>query len=271
MPEGDTLFRIAHQLRHSIDGRRIERALSPLGRVVVDCIEGHTVTAIEARGKHLLIFLDSGDAIHSHLGMTGSWHVYAVGQRWHKSQELADLVLEFAELSCVCFHSKTLEKLSRTALRRHPHLARLGPDLLGNQFDMDEALKRFRRRDDVPIGVALMDQTIISGIGNVYKSEILFLEGLDPFQDVSRLSDYQLRTLFRRAQYLLRKNVGRQPRRTRFGHDGKRHWVYGRSGEKCLKCGGTIHMRRQGDLGRSTYWCPPCQEVSGTGRRAGRP
>ncbi|MCH5373990.1 MAG: formamidopyrimidine DNA glycosylase, partial [Planctomycetes bacterium] len=160
---------------------------------------------------------------------------------------------------CVCFFPKTLELLSETRLRRHPYLSRLGPDLLAETSDDDEILRRFRLHQRRAIGEAVMDQTIVCGIGNVYKSEVLFLCHLDPFLPVHHFSDDQLRGLIHRSRQLMSKNLQGYPRRTRFGLDGNRVWVYGRAGKPCLVCGARIQIRRQGDLGRTTYWCPTCQ------------
>ena len=164
-------------------------------------------------------------------------------------------------LQVVCFTPKILEYLSETRLRRHSWLARLGPDILAEEFDEEEVLRRLRAVALAPIGEAVLDQTAVCGIGNVYKSEILFLEGIDPFARVSTLDEERARRLLRECRRLMRRNLEGYPRRTRLGRDGARQWVYRRSGEGCSKCGTKVRMRRQGDLGRSTYYCPECQQV----------
>lgn len=276
MPEGDTLFRTAARLRPILQGRRIEAALARESDLQVPSLVDCTVASVEARGKHLLIRLNDSRTIHSHLGMHGSWHVYGKGEAWQKSERLAALVIEVAECSadiesttghaspqasvCVCFNPKTLELLSETQLRRHPHLSHLGPDLLGGDLDEDEIVRRFRVHDPTPIGQAVMNQTIVCGIGNIYKSEVLFMTRVDPFCTVAELSDEDILRVVISARKWLRKNaVGEYPRRTRTGLDGARLWVYGRGGKACFRCRERIRVRRQGDLGRTTFWCPRCQ------------
>jgi endonuclease-8 len=219
----------------------------------------HAIASIEARGKHLLIHLDNGHTVHSHLGMHGAWHVYATGEAWQKPERQAALVIEVPDAVCVCFNPKTLELLTAAQLRRHPHLSRLGPDLLAATIDEAEVLRRFRVHNAAPIGEAVMNQTIICGIGNVYKSEVLFLARINPFHAVADLSDEQILQIVTTASDWMRRNLTGSPRRTRFGLDGQRLWVYGRSGQPCFACGEPIQLRRQGDLGRTTFWCPHCQ------------
>jgi endonuclease-8 len=286
MPEGDTIFRTAVRLRPVLEQRRIASASASQDGLDAASLAGRSVTSIEARGKHLLIHIDDRRAIHSHLGMHGSWHVYAAGEAWQKNPRLARLVLYAdaadddartstpddaatkestqtptgAESVCVCFHPKVLELLTEMRLRRHPHLSRLGPDLLAGELDDAEVLRRFRVQNPTPIGHAVMNQTIVCGIGNVYKSEVLFLTRVNPFVPVAELSDQQILQIAHTAQDWLRRNVaGGYPRRTRFGLDGGRLWVYGRSNRSCFVCGQRILVRRQGDLGRTTFWCPQCQ------------
>jgi endonuclease-8 len=193
--------------------------------------------------------------------MDGSWHVYPLDERWpgRVGRRKPELVLQLARSVCVCFEPKTLELLSENDIRRHRYLTRLGPDLLAERFDRDEALRRLRARPQLPIGEAVMNQTLVCGIGNVYKSEILFLERISPFIALDQLSDEQLTRLLERARRLMRRNLEDPRRSTRFGRDGPRLWVYGRVSDRCLVCGAMICTRRQGDLGRITFWCPSCQ------------
>jgi endonuclease-8 len=159
----------------------------------------------------------------------------------------------------VFFSPKQLEVLSPDAFRRHRYLHRLGPDLLASQIDIDQVVVRFRRHNATPLGVAVMNQTICCGIGNVYKSELLFLEKLDPFAPVAVVDDASLGELLQLARELMQFNLQGPRRTTRTEGDGGRLWVYGRRGEPCYLCGCTIHLTRQGDAGRTTYWCPECQ------------
>lgn len=273
MPEGDTIYRSAATLRRALEGRIIRAARGREREIDADrdrsrgvhldpaALIDRTVTSIEARGKHLLVHLDDRSAVHSHMGMTGSWHVYGADVPWRKPARNATLVLELdSDAVVVCFTPKTLEHLSQTRLRRHPWLQRLGPDILATTLDEDEIIRRLARHGMAAIGAAILDQSIVCGIGNVYKSEVLFLERIDPFARVSTLDEESRRRIVRRCRDLMRRNLEGYPRRTRMGRDGARQWVYGRSGERCMKCGARIRMRRQGDLGRSTYYCPSCQQ-----------
>ena len=259
MPEGDTIYRTASRLRPLLEGRRISAAESRLAALAAATLVGQTVITVESRGKHLLIHFDDRRVLHSHLGMHGSWHVYRPGEPWHKPRAWAALVLETADAICACFRPQTLELLSDTGFRRHPYLHRLGPDLLGQQLDEATVLARFRVHNATPIGQAVMNQTIVCGIGNVYKSEVLFMTRVDPFAPVGRLGDETILQIVHRAAELLSRNLGGQRRRTRPSLDGQRLWVYGRNGQPCFSCGEPIRVRRQGDLGRTTYWCPKCQ------------
>jgi endonuclease-8 len=195
------------------------------------------------------------------MGMTGSWHNYRPGERWQKPTQRAAIWLETSQVCIVCFTPKLLELLTGTALRRHEYLNRVGPDLLAGPPPDDEVLARFRQSNNVPIGQAMMNQTVISGIGNVYKSEVLFELQLHPQLLVSDLADEQLLALTTTAREMMQSNLSGRPRTTRHALDGGRFWAYGRSGKPCYRCGTTIKVIRQGDLGRTTYFCPRCQEA----------
>lgn len=265
MPEGDTIHRSAARLRQLLPGAKIVEAQDNGRFVASDCLVESEFASVEARGKHLLMHLADGRVIHSHMGMTGSWHVYDQGEPWRKSSRWAALTLSVrdnvasTDSVVVCFSPKTLELLTATQLRRHRHLQRLGPDLMSDGLDEQTILGRFRVHNITPIGEAVMNQTIVCGIGNVYKSETLFLTGSDPFQPVSAYTDEEIVLVARTAQELMHKNRIGYPRQTRLSSDGERMWVYGRAGQDCFRCGEPVAMKRQGDLGRSTYWCPKCQ------------
>ncbi len=258
MPEGDTIFRTASRLRQAILGQTIE-AVRGRKELNVERLIGCTVDAIEPRGKHLLIRFSGGWNLHSHMGMTGSWHLYRPGEPWWKPEHRAHVVLDTGTWLAICFTPKTLELLSETGLKRHGYLHRLGPDILSDDLDVDDVVHRLLAHADRPLGEAIMDQTIVCGIGNIYKSELLFIERLSPFARVNEFSVAQLRSLIEQARTLMRINLDNAARRTRFRLDGRRFWVYRRSGEKCLVCGTAIAVRRQSDLGRATYFCRRCQ------------
>lgn len=262
MPEGDTLFRAAHTLRLALKERVVTSFRSPLPEFRDANLVGRTVTDVEARGKNLLIHLDDGRAIYSHLRMEGSWHIYKHGVPWQRPERQAKVILETDEYIAICFNAPTVELLTETGIKRHRVLSKLGPDLLKDNFSWDETLQRLREQQEKPIGEALMRQNILAGIGNVYKSEVLFLTHSDPFVAVAEYSDRDLKVLIQHARELMKQNLAGSLRTTRHSLDGQRMWVYGRQGRPCRKCGSSIRMRRQGLEARSTYYCPQCQQMN---------
>lgn len=265
MPEGDTIFRTAEVLRAALVDRRITAARAqprPGLRRVPDLsgLVGATVSTVGARGKHLLIGFDTGLTLRSHLRMSGSWHRYRPGEPWRRSVRQASVILETAESVAVAFNTPVVELLTDADLRRSRALITLGPDLLGADFDMEETIRRLRRRDGDQLGNALLDQHAVAGIGNVYKSEVAFLEGLDPWAPVAAFEDGELTAALRQARRLLQANTRGGARiTTGSGARGEGLWVYGRAGRPCRRCGTLVQLRRQGDLARQTFWCPRCQ------------
>ncbi len=202
--------------------------------------------------------------------MHGSWHRYPPGATWRRAPARARLVLEVPGSVAVCFDAPVVELLEVRAERLHAPLAGLGPDLLGAGFNEAEALRRLRDPGRVgwPIGEALLDQRALAGIGNVYRSEVLFVERVDPFARVSDLPDETLQRLLRTARRLLLANIGPGSGVVRVTTAGERMtggplWVYRRTGRPCRRCAALIRSRRGGELARMVYWCPRCQ--GGTG------
>ena len=236
MPEGDTLHRVAFQISRQIGGRRAEaaRARPELTRAAE--LAGQCLDTAQARGKHLLLDFDGGLSVHSHLGMTGSWHIYPRGERWRKPAQRAALALRFDSYDLVCFSPKLIEVDTTGRIRRNRFVEGLGPDLLAEHFDAAEALARLRRHAHLPIGEALMDQRLVAGIGNVYKSEILFMSRLDPFRPVSSYDDATLAACLDLARRFLRRNLEGRRRKFRGSTHGERLWAYRRRGMPCLAC-----------------------------------
>lgn len=265
MPEGDTIFRTAEVLRAALVGRRITGARAqarPSLRRVPDLsrLVGASVRSVESRGKHLLIGFDNGLTLRSHLIMSGSWHRYRPGERWRRPMREASAILETAESVVVAFNTPVVELLTDADLRGSRTLLELGPDLLAREFDAHEALRRLRERDAEQLGNALLDQRAVAGIGNVYKSEVAFLERMDPWARVAAFDEGELETALTTARRLLQANTrGRARVTTGSGAPGERLWVYGRAGRPCRRCGTMIQSARQGELARLTYWCPRCQ------------
>ncbi len=274
MPEGDSLYKIAQALG-CLRGGAVMSLVSPLPEMAdaVDRAPGTWVAEVEARGKNLLIWLSAeaagepSHAIYTHLRMSGSWHLYRPGSDWRKPSSRARVILSVRDADgrdwrAVCFNAPTVQWLTAFQVRRHPVLSTLGPDLLADAADFDAMIARLRVDPRRALGDAIMDQRLVAGIGNVYKSELLFMQRLDPFRAVGDCDDGTLRRLLESARTWMRRNLGPGRRRTRWDH-GRRTWVYDKSGQPCGKCGDAIRMRRQGDLGRSTYYCPRCQGVGG--------
>jgi endonuclease-8 len=261
MPEGDTIRRVARTLSCAIANRELERLA--LGSVrdrgplrEIELRPHLRIKGVEARGKHLLIAFTDGRTLHSHMGMTGSWHLYRPGEPWRLRERAARAVLETDDAVAVCFMPQTLELLSKPA-EEPERIRRLGPDLSDDAPDLEEAVRRLRalRPAGTEIGEALLDQRISAGVGNVYKSETLAACGAHPFASIGDLRDDQILELFVTASALMRRNVGNVMRSTVPGGLA----VYGRAGRPCRRCGTTIRSRRQGEHARTTYWCPSCQ------------
>lgn len=271
MPEGDTIFRAARTLRRALGGETVTAVSTTVGQVRAlgeQRLVGQTVQAVEPRGKHLLIwFAPSELALHSHMRMTGSWHLYRHGQRWRKPKHLLRFRLETADWLALCFSAPVIELLSADQVARHRSLAALGPDALGDDPDLDEVLRRLDTVPDAAIGDALLDQRVMAGVGNVYKNEVLFIHRVDPWTPVATVDAETRRAMVATAVQLLRRNVTPgQTRRVTTGATGPGDdlHVYGRHRQPCPRCHRPIAMARQGDQGRLTYWCRACQ---GPGRR----
>lgn len=266
MPEGDTIWRTARTLQGVLGGRLVSGFSSPLPGVAAAAhrlgLVGQTVAAVESNGKHLLIRFSGGATLHTHQRMTGSWHVYRTGTAWRKPARAARAVIQAGEVTAVCFSAPVVELLPPGRSAEHPALQRLGPDLLSAEFSGSEATGRLRARPELEVGLALLDQTALAGIGNVYKSEVCFLCGVNPFLRVGDLDEAALGRLVETARREMRRNLGPGMRRTRSALSRERLWVYGRSGKSCLRCGSVVQRRLQGEQARSTYWCPACQPSS---------
>ena len=253
MAEGDTILRLARRLQGALAGRavrvRTPGRRRPEGRPAAD-LDGRTVDGVESRGKHLLIRFDGGLVLHSHLGMRGSWHLYGPRQRWRFPAHSAWLELAAGDAVAVNFNGSSMRIVRAAELGRDPRLARLGPDLLDPELTDAAAAAAVRAAPQAQVGEALLDQSVVAGVGNVLKSEACFAAGVDPWRRLGELGDEELLRVVASTRAVMAESVraGRRPQR-----------IYRRAGEPCPRCGERIASRRQGDEARTTYWCPRCQ------------
>ena len=277
MPEGDTIFRAARTLHRALAGKtvvRFQTVLTQLERVHIDTpIVGRTIERVESRGKHLLMYFSGDLILRTHMRMNGSWHIYRPGERWQVPARDMRVLVATDDFEAVAFRVPIAEFRSASALKRDRAIESLGPDLLDPDADLDDAVGRLRARGALPIADALLDQRALAGIGNVYKSESLFVAGVSPFASVASLSDETLRAIVDTARTQLKANT-RDPleapvaawrgmrRTTRSDRPEGRLWVYGRAGEPCRRCGTSIVIAKQGEDARLTYYCPKCQPVA---------
>ena len=308
MPEGDTIFRAARTLHRALAGQvvtRFETQYAQLARVHDDApITRRTVQQVEARGKHLLIHfsevagrhqavghdavaaepaprrslaVDGPLVLRTHMLMSGSWHIYRAGERWQRSPSSARIVLGTASFVAVAFAVPIAEFVAASAIDTDDALARLGPDVLAPGFDAAEAAARLSASTRPTVAEALLDQRAVAGIGNVYKSELLFLARLWPFTPPAQVTPEQWTRMVRDARVLLGANVVdsaaagvttyRGMRRTTGRtNPEQRLYVYGRHGRSCRRCGTAIRLQHHGEHNRSTYWCPKCQAEPGADR-----
>lgn len=245
MPEGDTIFRTAKALDQALAGRVLTRFEAPRLRYA-PFAPGTVVDGAEAVGKHCLVRFDDGRVLHTHMQMTGSWHLYRPGERWRMKAAAMRALVEVPEWVAVCFAAPVVE------LTTQPPIDHLGPDLCRPDADLDEAVRRLATADRT-IGEALLDQRNAAGIGNMWKAEACFACGIDPFTPAADVTAADRRRLLEAAAGFLRSSsAGVRPPMQ----------VYGRRDRPCRRCGTTISWAPQGEQRRGTYWCPACQPTT---------
>jgi endonuclease-8 len=253
MPEGDSIYRAAQALHRALAGKTVtsfKTVLPKLARIDEDApLKGRTIERVRSAGKNLIIEFSGDLHLHTHMKMNGSWHIYRTGERWQRPRRDMRIVIGTDEFVAVAFTVPVAEFHTSRTLARDDDLRRMGPDLLGKSFDRDEALRRIRARPDEEIANVLLNQRVLAGIGNIWKSESLFCAGIDPFTHVASLDDAQLGRIVDCALKLLRRSA---EGRSTFS-------VYSRSGDPCRRCGTPIQYRKQGADARGTYWCQKCQ------------
>ena len=253
MPEGDTIARAAIRLGRALTGTTLVRA--EIRRRSASPPPGVQVTEVEAIGKHLMIRFDNGRTLHTHMQMSGTWDVHRAGDRWRRPGHQARVILGTDDgWEAVCFNAPVVEYIATVA--EVDKVGHLGPDLTRAGVDLDAAVRRFDLLDPATeLGVALLDQRVACGVGNVYKSDVSFIERINPFTSVGSLDGATRMALLATASRLLQANLT-TPRRITF-HGGLA--VYHRAGRPCRRCATIVQARPQGEEARMTYWCPTCQ------------
>jgi endonuclease-8 len=275
MPEGDTIHRAASTLHRALAGQsvtRFETVFPQLARVDdQEPVTGRTIERVAAAGKNLLVDFSGGLHLRTHMRMHGSWHIYRPGEKWRKPRREMRIVVETAEWVAVAFNVPVAEFHDERSLARQEDLRRIGPDFLGEEFDFDEAVQRIRARKSEEIANVILNQRVVAGIGNEYKSELLFMSGINPFARVADVDELHLTKLLHTARKVMVANVRkRSPARiTTFSlNPAQKQYVYGRGGKPCLRCGTPVKYAKQGEDARGTYWCPRCQPLPDSTIRA---
>jgi endonuclease-8 len=284
MPEGDTIYRAARALQRAIGGKTVtgfETGLAKLARANDDApLLGRVVEKVESRGKWCLIFFSGDLILVTHMLMSGSWHLYRTGERWQMGRGRMRVVIRTEDWEAVGFNIPVAEFHTARSLERSDQVPKLGPDILSESFTVEGGVARLAafglENPDAEIAVVLLNQRVLAGLGNVYKSEVAFAAGVNPFRAMRTITQREMETMVDFAQRYMKANVvdGRREgivtysgsRRTTHAMDREeRLWVYGRQGQECRRCGTAVMTRKQGVQARSTYWCPECQPWVGTG------
>ena len=291
MPEGDTIFRAARAMQRAIGGRMVtgfETGLAKIARVNDDTpLVGRIIEKVESRGKWCLVFFSGDLILVTHMLMSGSWHLYRVGERWWMGRDRMRVAIQTEEWQAIAFNVPVVEFHTLHSLERSSQIPKLGPDLLSEQYTVETGVERLRHfgeeHPDAEIAVVLLNQRVLAGLGNVYKSEVAFAAGVNPFRSMRTLTARELETMAEVSQRYMRANVldgsgdgivtySGNRRTTRSANREDRLWVYGRQGQECRRCGAKVMMRKQGEEARSTYWCPECQPwISAEGQSISAP
>jgi endonuclease-8 len=283
MPEGDTILRAARALHRVLAGQivtRFDSVYPALTRIAEDFpIVGRTIESVTARGKHLLMTFSGDLILRTHMRMNGIWHLYRPTARWQRPSSDMRVLVATAGAVAVGFKVPVAEFLTSRELEKHRELSQLGPDLLAGarghyRYEVDVAaiVGRMRAHGRDPIAEVLLNQRVVAGIGNVFKSEVLFAAGVHPFTPVDAVSDADLERIVGIARDQMAASVldrastlapaiGR--RTTRSLDPGAKLWVYSRGGKPCRRCGAIIQSKKTGLDARLTCWCPQCQSLSG--------
>ncbi len=319
MPEGDTIYRAARAMQRALAGRVVvgfETGLAPLARVNDEAtLVGRVVEKVESRGKWCLVYFSGDLILVTHMLMSGSWHLYRTGEKWWMGRSRMRVAISVGGLvgaaeagpthamrphewgtqavateqgwQAVAFNVPIAEFHTARSLERSSQVPKLGPDMLSDEFTVEAGVARMeaygREHPEAEIAVVLLNQRVLAGLGNVYKSEVAFAAGVNPFRAMRTITAREMEVMVEKSQQWLKANVNDGSgdgivtysgnRRTTNAMDRTdRLWVYGRQGKECRRCGATVMMRKQGEQARSTYWCPECQPwVASEGQSAVAP
>lgn len=278
MPEGDTIYRSARAMQRAIGGKvctGFETGLAPLARVNDDTpLAGRTIEKVEARGKWLMVHFSGDLILLTHMLMSGSWHIYRTGEKWWMGKDRMRAVIRTADWQAVAFNVPVAEFHTARSLERYSQVPKLGVDVLGEGYTVEKGMASLREygaaHPGAEIAVVLLNQRVLAGLGNVYKSEVAFAAGVNPFRAMSTITERELEVMAEVSGKWLKVNVldgagdgivtySGNRRTTGATNREDRLWVYGRQGQECRRCGAIVEMRKQGEQARSTYWCPGCQ------------
>jgi endonuclease-8 len=256
MPEGDTVWLAGRRLHLALAGQVLTHSDFRVPQLATVSLVGETVLEVASRGKHLLTRLSSGRTLHTHFRMDGTWHLYGPGDRWTGGPDWqVRVVLANAGAVAVGYRLPVVELVTD----EQSVVGHLGPDVLSDSFDAEEAVRRLAAAPDREIGLALLDQRNLAGLGNLYRTEVLFLSGISPWTPVR---DTDLAAVVRRSVRLMRANRDHvQQSTTGSLRPGEGHWVFERAGKPCRRCGSRVLLAEQGQPPRErlTYWCGRCQ------------
>jgi endonuclease-8 len=257
VPEGDTVWLHAKRLHEALAGHELVLSDFRVPKLATTSLVGRTVLEVVPRGKHMLTRMSGGITLHTHLKMDGTWHIIRRNQPWPRPTWQIRLILATAERAAVGMRMPVVELIPTAEEARV--IGHLGPDVLAEDFDRDEAARRIAQGPDEEIGNALLDQRNLAGLGNLYRVEALFLQGVTPW---TKVADVDVGAVVDEAVTLIRANVGgwTQPT-TGSPRPSEEHWVFERSGRQCWRCFTKIRSAEQGrpPQQRLTYWCPQCQ------------
>ena len=256
MPEGDTVFLAATRLHAALGGQTLTRTDFRMPRIATADLAGRAVEQVASHGKHLLVRITGGVTLHTHYKMSGSWHLYRPGERWKGPAWQVRVLLETVPWVAVGFRLAVAELLHTS--REQEVIGHLGPDPLSPEWDADEALRRLTADPDRPVGELLLDQRVMAGPGNVWKSELCFLRGIHPWTPIGRVSRPERLVELVKELFEANRTIGSQVT-TGDRRPGRARWVYERGGRPCLRCGTAVRVLGAGEPERVTYWCPACQ------------